>query len=137
MKAPRHELELLERILTSLPALSNGWLACTRTDLCKALCHHPGREGSVTTLHLDEFIPKLVAAGFACEIPRPGKPPSYVFRPITRAEARWREPEILNEIGALPQTPNQTEEAALNRLVFERSALKRAWPFEPAAEFAE
>lgn len=83
-------LELLHEILTRLPAQPNAWIVCTRTELTRKLCHHPNRPGSVRTEDLSQLLPKLVTAGLACELPRPGKPPALVFRPVTAGERRQR-----------------------------------------------
>ena len=87
-------LELLREILTRLPAQPNAWIVCTRSELTRKLCHHPNRPGSVTTADLDRLVPMLVAAGLGCEIPRPGKPPAYVFRPVTADEGDARTFEL-------------------------------------------
>ena len=79
-------LELLHEILTRLPSSSTGWVHCTRTELCKKLCHHPRRPGSITTGDLDRLLPRLIEAGVACEVPRCGKPPALIVRPITSGE---------------------------------------------------
>lgn len=90
-------LELLHEILERLPSSANGWVTCTRSDLTRALCHHPKRPGSVTTADLDRLLPRLIAAGLACEFPRAGKPPAYVIRPVTLGEWARRHQELYEE----------------------------------------
>ncbi len=87
-------LELLSLILKRLPAQPNGWVTATRSELTRKLCHHPNRPGSVLTEDLNRLVPLLVAAGLACELPRPGKPPAYVFRPVTADEGDARTVEL-------------------------------------------
>lgn len=89
-------LELLHLVLKRLPAQANGWVVCSRSDLTRALAHHPARPGSVTTEDLDRLVPLLVAAGLAGELPRPGKPPAYVFRPVTAGEWHERISELIS-----------------------------------------
>jgi hypothetical protein len=130
---PRHELELLDRILTGMPALSNGWVICGRSDLTRRLCHHPNRPGAMTTAHLDTFIPKLIDTGLACHEPRGASPGSYVFRPITKGEARWRQKEIQAEVATLnAQAINPTQQQALSKLGLEWRSLMKAWPLTQA-----
>lgn len=90
-------LELLQQVLARMPATGAGWVICTRSDLTRKLCHHPNRRGSVTTADLDRAVPRLVAAGLASELPRPGKPPAYVFRPVTLGERLQRNRELQAE----------------------------------------
>lgn len=87
-------LELLHLILKRLPSHPNGWVTATRSELTRKLCHHPNRLGSVITADLDRLVPELVAAGLASAIPRPGKPPAYVFRPVTADEGAARTIEL-------------------------------------------
>ena len=89
-------LELLSLILKRLSAQPNGWVTATRSELTRKLCHHPKRLGSVRTEDLDLLVPQLVAAGLACEIPRPGKPPGFVFRPVTAGEWHERISELIS-----------------------------------------
>ena len=88
-------LQLLSLILKRLPAHENGWVTATRSELTRKLCHHPNRPGSATTEDLDRLVPLLVAAGLACELPRPGKPPAYAFRPLTAGENHARISELI------------------------------------------
>lgn len=87
-------LELLRLILTHLPSQPNGWVFCTRSDLTKKFCHHPNRPGSLTTADLARLVPLLVGAGLASEIPRPGKPAAFIFRPVTFGEYSARKEEL-------------------------------------------
>jgi hypothetical protein len=89
-------LELLHQVLKRLPSQPNGWVTCTRSELTRALCHHPNRPGSVTTADLDRLVPLLVASGLASEICRPGKPPAYAFRPVTGGERNERHCELVS-----------------------------------------
>jgi hypothetical protein len=105
---PKHALGLLADVLTRMPAQGNGWVFCGRTDLTRAFAHHPNRPGSYTTAQLTEFVTELAAQGLACEVPRPGKPPSLVFRPLTVEEYQWRRARIVGQC----QDPEPTDPVA-------------------------
>ena len=118
-------LELLREILERLPSSASGWVTCTRSDLTRTLCHHPKRPGSVTTADLDRLLPRLIAAGLACEFPRAGKPPAYVIRPVTLGEWARRHQELHEEQERL-RAPNAdpAAKAAFNaRLMHESRVL--------------
>jgi hypothetical protein len=88
-------LALLHLVLKRLPAQANGWVVCSRSELTRKLCHHPNRPGSITTADLDRLVPQLVASGLACELPRPGKPSAFAFRPVTDGENHARISELI------------------------------------------
>ncbi|MDB6108418.1 MAG: hypothetical protein JWR69_168 [Pedosphaera sp.] len=130
---PRHELELLNRILTGMPALESGWVICGRSDLTRRLCHHPNRPGAMTTAHLDTFIPKLIEAGLACHEPRGASPGNYVFRPVTKGEARWRQKELQAEFATInAETTDPIQREALYRISLEWRSLMKLWPLDQA-----
>lgn len=113
-------LELLALVLERLPSQPNGWVVCTRTELCRKLCHHPNRPGSLRTEDLDCFVPRLIAAGLACECPRLGKPPALVFRPVSRKEFKLRLEELEEIRAEVPWAPSdpvarQARHARCNR----------------------
>ncbi|GEM_PF-5140447 len=85
-----HPLGFLAGILASRLASANAWVYCTRSDITRMFCHHPSRKSAVKTAELDAFIPSLIRSGLAAEVPRPGKTPSLIFRPMSREEFLWR-----------------------------------------------
>ena len=111
-------LELLHEILARLPSSSTGWVHCTRSELCKKLCHHPRRHGSITTADLNRLLPRLIEAGVASEIERRGKPPALMVRPITTGELLVRTQEI-NKARDIyfAEHPNPLERAALSEWI--------------------
>ncbi len=113
---PTRPLELLTRILATpkLEPQESGWIVTTRGDLTYVLANQPRRPGSVTTAILDEMIPALIRMGLASEVKRPGKPPSLVFRPLSKIEFYYLREQLRAEMAKLNDQNNPSRERRLS-----------------------